>query len=229
MFELDFTASIRHLTVAFVPLMLGIILHEVAHGWMALRRGDATAAMLGRLTLNPFPHIDPLGLFVFVITSLSGSFVFGWAKPVPINPRNFKHLVKDTMLVSAAGPGCNFLLAVAFALLLRFLLVIFPVETWGHDAIWIFFFLMFRSGILINLSLAWINLLPIPPLDGSNILWGLLPPSLSYHYMRLERYGMLILILMLATGMLGTILLPLVRGSFNGIVSLILPIEYATL
>lgn len=226
MFGLDVAAGIRHLSVAFVPLMLGIILHEIAHGWMALRRGDATAAMLGRLTLNPLPHIDPVGLFVFVLTSLSGAFVFGWAKPVPINPRNFKYLVKDTMLVSAAGPASNFLLAVAFAVLLRFLLVFFPVETWGNDAVWGFFFLMFRSGIVINLSLAWINLLPIPPLDGSKILWGLLPPALSYRYMQLERYGMVILILLLATGLLGTVLFPLVRESFNAIVSFILPLEY---
>lgn len=226
MFGIDVAAGIRHLAVAFVPLMLGIILHEVAHGWMALRRGDATAATLGRLTLNPLPHIDPVGLFVFVLTSLSGAFVFGWAKPVPINPRNFKHLVKDTMLVSAAGPASNFLLAVFFAVSLRLLLVFFPVETWGNDAVWDFFFLMFRSGIVINLSLAWINLLPIPPLDGSKILWGLLPPAISYRYMQLERYGMLILILLLATGLLGTVLLPLVRESFNVIISCILPLEY---
>ena len=90
MLDIDLAVSIKRLSVAFVPLMLGIILHEVAHGWAALKRGDPTAAMLGRLTLNPVPHIDPMGLFVFVLTSLTGPFVFGWAKPVPINPRNFR-------------------------------------------------------------------------------------------------------------------------------------------
>ncbi|MFQ9868369.1 MAG: site-2 protease family protein [Bilophila wadsworthia] len=103
MLDIDLAVSIKRLSVAFVPLMLGIILHEVAHGWAALA-GDPTAAMLGRLTLNPVPHIDPMGLFVFVLTSLTGPFVFGWAKPVPINPRNFRNIVKDTMLVSFAGP-----------------------------------------------------------------------------------------------------------------------------
>lgn len=115
MLDIDLAVSIKRLSVAFVPLMLGIILHEVAHGWAALKRGDPTAAMLGRLTLNPVPHIDPMGLFVFVLTSLTGPFVFGWAKPVPINPRNFRNIVKDTMLVSFAGPATNFLLSIGFA------------------------------------------------------------------------------------------------------------------
>ncbi len=220
MFDLDFAVAIRRLAVAFVPLMLGIILHEMAHGWAALRRGDATAAMLGRLTLNPFPHIDPLGFFVFVLTSLTGPFVFGWAKPVPINPRNFRNMVKDTMLVSFAGPASNFLLAILFAVMLRLLITFFPFAEWKGSAAWDFFFLMLRSGIVINLSLAWINLLPIPPLDGSKILWGVLPPKLGYRYMQLERYGMIILVVLLATDILGSILLPLVNVSFNTIVSL---------
>ena len=130
MLDIDLAVSIKRLSVAFVPLMLGIILHEVAHGWAALKRGDPTAAMLGRLTLNPVPHIDPMGLFVFVLTSLTGPFVFGWAKPVPINPRNFRNIVKDTMLVSFAGPATNFLLSIGFAVLLRLLIEFFPLGEW---------------------------------------------------------------------------------------------------
>lgn len=217
---MDLAQVISQITVSFIPLMLGIILHEVAHGWMAKIRGDSTAAMLGRLTLNPIPHIDPIGLIVFVVTSLSGSFVFGWAKPVPINPSRFKNFVKDTMLVSFAGPACNFLLAIFFAIALNLLVSIFPYTAWKESSVWEFFFLMCRSGIVINLSLAWINLIPIPPLDGSKIVWGVLPPNAGYHYMKLERYGMLILVLLIVTNFLGIILVPLVQNSYNLIISI---------
>ena len=116
MLDIDLAVSIKRLSVAFVPLMLGIILHEVAHGWAALKRGDPTAAMLGRLTLNPVPHIAPMGLFVFVLTSLTGPFVFGWAKPVPIDFRKLKYHRKGIILVSAAGIIMNILVAVISAL-----------------------------------------------------------------------------------------------------------------
>lgn len=221
MFALDLAVPIKRLTVAFVPLMLGIILHEVAHGWAALKRGDPTAAMLGRLTLNPVPHIDPMGLFIFVLTSLTGPFIFGWAKPVPINPRNFRDVVKDTMLVSFAGPAANFLLAIGFAVLLRLLLMFFPIGEWQGDTFWDFFFLMFQTGIGVNIALAWLNLMPIPPLDGSKILWGVLPGRIGYQYMQLERYGFILLILLLATGLLGRILYPLISGTANALISLI--------
>lgn len=221
MFDLDIALSIKRLSIAFVPLMLGIILHEVAHGWVALKRGDPTAAMLGRLTLNPVPHIDPMGLFVFVLTALTSPFVFGWAKPVPINMRNFRHLVKDTMLVSFAGPASNFLLAIVFAVLLRLLIMFFPLSQWQDNSIWSFFFLMFHTGIGVNFGLAWLNLLPIPPLDGSKILWGLLPAKLGYQYMQLERYGFVILILLIVSGALSAVLMPLIELSFNFAIALI--------
>ena len=207
MLDIDLAVSIKRLSVAFVPLMLGIILHEVAHGWAALKRGDPTAAMLGRLTINPVPHIDPVGLFVFVLTSLTGPFVFGWAKPVPINPRNFRNIVKDTMLVSFAGPAANFLLSIGFAVLLRLLIEFFPFGEW--------------QGNTVNIGLGWLNLMPIPPLDGSKILWGVLPPKLGFQYMQLERYGFLVLILLLMTGALGYILYPLIQFSVNTVFSLV--------
>ena len=116
MFDFDISHALRLLAIAFVPALLGIILHEVAHGWVAERCGDPTARQLGRLTLNPLPHIDPAGLAVFGLTSLSGAFVFGWAKPVPVDPRNFRNPHRDMMLVALAGPMTNFLLAVAFGL-----------------------------------------------------------------------------------------------------------------
>ncbi len=215
MFDFDIANAIRRLAVALVPLTLGIILHEVAHGWMAQRRGDPTAAMLGRITLNPIPHIDPLGLFVFVITSLTSPFIFGWAKPVPINARNFHNIRKDTILVSFAGPAANFLLALISGLLLRIFLEIFPPNLWQHSSIWTYFFLMLSGSIAINFTLAWLNLLPIPPLDGSKILWGILPNNIGYTYMLSERYGFIIFILLIITGVLSYILYPLVTISIQ--------------
>ena len=204
MLDIDLAVSIKRLSVAFVPLMLGIILHEVAHGWAALKRGDPTAAMLGRLTLNPVPHIDPMGLFVFVLTSLTGPFI-----------------VKDTMLVSFAGPATNFLLSIGFAVLLRLLIEFFPLGEWQGNTVWDFFFLMFQTGVVVNIGLGWLNLMPIPPLDGSKILWGVLPPKLGFQYMQLERYGFLVLILLLMTGALGYVLYPLIQFSVNTVFSLI--------
>ena len=197
MLDIDLAVSIKRLSVAFVPLMLGIILHEVAHGWAALKRGDPTAAMLGRLTLNPVPHIDPMGLFVFVLTSLTGPFVFGWAKPVPINPRNFRNIVKDTMRVSFAGPATNFLLSIGFAVLLRLLIEFFPLGEWQGHTVWDFFFLIFQTGVVVNIGLGLLNLMPLPPLDGSQHLLCVLPPKLRSHPMPLERYRLLVLILLL--------------------------------
>ncbi len=211
--DADFILTVKRLAVAFVPLMLGIILHEVAHGWAAAKRGDPTAAMHGRLSLNPLPHIDPAGLVFFVLSGLFGPFLFGWAKPVPINPRNFRNLVRDTMLVSFAGPAANFLLALAAAVLLRIFAGLFPYEYWHTSGIWNFVFLSLYTGVSVNYTLAWFNLMPVPPLDGSKILWGVLPADLGYRYMQLERYGMVILMLLLLTGVFGYVLFPLVRLS----------------
>lgn len=221
MFDIDFAVAIKRMAVAFVPLMLGIIVHEVAHGWVAARRGDPTAAMLGRLTLNPVPHIDPMGLGLFILTSLTGPFVFGWAKPVPIDPRNFKNPVKDIMLVSFAGPAANFLMALAAAVLLRGFVEWFPFQEWRTSQVWNFFLQMLYTGVSINMTLAWFNLMPIPPLDGSKILWGLLPASIAGKYMALERYGFVIVMLLLMTGLFGIVLFPLVRLSIDLALSLV--------
>ena len=210
---MDLSIGIQRLAVAFVPLAFGIIAHEVAHAWVAKACGDPTASRLGRITLNPLPHIDPMGLFVFVVTSLTGPFIFGWAKPVPINPQYFRHLNRDTIFVSAAGPLTNFLLAVFFGLLLRLQIQFFPPQEWLQDGVWQFFRLMFYAGVTINLTLAWLNLMPIPPLDGSKILWGLLPPAIAWRYMQLERYGMILILLLILTGGLGLILRPLIGMS----------------
>lgn len=214
MSDFNIAAQISHLAVAFLPVLLGIILHEVAHGWAALRCGDPTARMLGRLTLNPVPHIDPMGMGVFVFTALVTPFVFGWAKPVPVNPRHFRNYRRGMLLVSAAGPLTNMLLALTFAACLRVLLLA-PAEFIMNTAPGEFLLQMFQVGIAANFTLAWINLLPIPPLDGGHILETLLPGQIALQFQRLERYGFLLLVLLIASGALSAVLMPLVRGSWT--------------
>lgn len=211
MFDTDIALYVKRFAIAAIPALLGIILHEVAHGWVAARRGDPTASQLGRLTLNPLPHIDPTGLLVFAMTSLTGSFVFGWAKPVPVNPRYFKNPVRDMMLVALAGPVTNFLLAALFAVLLRLLVTLMPPAAWADSSSYVFVLLLMQAGIIINCGLAWLNLLPIPPLDGSKVLAYFLPPEMAWRYMSAERYGFVILLVLLLSGGLGYVLGPLVR------------------
>ncbi len=213
MFDADLALSLKRVSVALIPAMLGIILHEVAHGYVADKRGDPTARLNGRLTLNPLPHIDPMGLLVFVLTSISGLFVFGWAKPVPVDPRNLRNPHKDMMLVAISGPLTNLALAVIFALLLRVLVGFMPPSEWESNTTYIFFFIMLQVGIVINCGLCWLNMLPIPPLDGSKVLAYFLPPRLAWQYMSAGRYGFVILLLLLGTGALSYILGPLVYGT----------------
>ena len=167
MFDLNLAQVVHIIAVSLVPALLGIILHEVAHGWVARRCGDPTAEQMGRLTLNPIPHIDPMGLLVFGLTSLSGSFVFGWAKPVPVDPRYFRHAERDMMLVSLAGPMTNFILAIAFGLCIFFVAHFLPIERWAESQVFKFFVESLQAGVIINFGLGWLNLVPVPPLDGS--------------------------------------------------------------
>ncbi len=222
MFNFDLHTSISRLAVAFVPVVLGIILHEVAHGWVASLRGDQTARMLGRVTLNPLPHIDPMGLGMFVLTALSPmGFIFGWARPVPVNPRNFRSPRLDDILVSAAGALTNMALAVLFAILLRVSLSLVPPEVFTSSGTARFFLNMFMTGVVANFGLAWVNLLPIPPLDGSHILANLLPGPLAYQYQSLGRYGFLILIALLMFNILGAVVVPLIDISVRLVFSLV--------
>lgn len=221
MFDFDFSQVVHVLSISFVPALLGIILHEVAHGWAAKKCGDPTAEAMGRLTLNPIPHIDPMGLLVFGLTSLSGSFVFGWAKPVPVDPRYFRHARRDMMLVSLAGPMTNFLLACAFGLCIYASAHFLPAEKWGDSQIFKFFIQSCNAGVIINFGLGWLNLVPVPPLDGSKILAYFLPKELSWRFMDAGKYGFIILLLLLFTGALGKILGPLVRWSASSLYSLL--------
>ncbi|MCB1637959.1 MAG: site-2 protease family protein, partial [Thiothrix sp.] len=175
MFEnFDLQAVIYALAVGAIPVLFAITLHEVAHGWMASRLGDKTAEMLGRLSLNPIRHIDPVGTVAIpaILLLLGSPFLFGWAKPVPVNFRNLRHYRRDMVLVAAAGPGANLLMACGWTLLLGIFAVL------GHDSsVGQGFMSMAQVGVTINLLLMVFNLLPIPPLDGGRVLAGLLPPG----------------------------------------------------
>ena len=195
--DLNIALLIKKIAISFVPLMLGLVIHEYAHGWMAKRCGDDTASSLGRLTLNPLPHIDPMGMIFFILTSLSGPFVFGWAKPVPINPRRFHRLKRDFALVAAAGPVSNLLLALLSACVLKGYLLLMPTQAWHTSSTWQFGMLSLYTSITVNCALAWFNLIPIPPLDGSKILWTILPGHMGLRYLQMERYGTLLILLLL--------------------------------
>ena len=179
-------------------LLLSVVVHEVAHAWQALREGDTTARDLGRITLNPIPHLDPVGSIIVpvVLHLLPGSFLFGWAKPVPVNPLNFRSQPAGDIRVSLAGIVANLGLVVLGAALLALLVALDSVlPLGGVEGSTVFSILSY--GIFINLILAYFNLIPIPPLDGSHVLYHLLPSSLREHYRALGRYGIGILVLLL--------------------------------
>jgi Zn-dependent protease len=199
---MDELTLVQRIVVWILPVVFAITVHEVAHGWMAKRYGDKTADQLGRLTLNPLKHIDPVGTIIIpglLLITFTG-FIFGWAKPVPVDARNFKNPKKAMMMVALAGPASNLLMAIGWALLAR-LGVAIELEFISMPLIY-----SGVAGITINLVLALINLLPIPPLDGSRILSGLLPDYWAWRFNQLERWGFLILLVLLATNALGAIL-----------------------
>jgi Zn-dependent protease len=208
----DLAQALKSLAIYFVPLLLGIVCHEVAHGWVAYRLGDPTAKNLGRLTLNPVRHFDPTGAVIFLLTTLFGPFVLGWAKPVPIHPGHFKNPTRGMALVSAAGPAANLILAVIFAFLLRGMIALLEQQEDPNSTFFLFpLALICKAGVDVNIILAVFNLLPVPPLDGSKIVAWLLPDALAEKYLELERFGFLILIVLLATGLAGMLIQPAYR------------------
>lgn len=200
-------------------LLFAVIMHELAHGFVAYLLGDNTAKREGRLTLNPIPHIDPLGsLLLPGLLMLVGSpFLFGWAKPVPVNPYNFKNLGfrLGSAITSFAGPGVNIFLAVMFSLLYKlstnpeFITSLASLTgIWFVEAVVVPLAIFFKYSVMVNLILAIFNLLPIPPLDGGHILLSLLPPDVYEKVAPYEQYGFFILILLLFSGVLGFIIAP---------------------
>lgn len=207
----EFT-TIQQICIWILPILLAITLHEVAHGYVAFYCGDNTAKMFGRLSFNPIKHIDPIGtlalpLLIGVLTHFS--FLFGYAKPVPINWNQLRKPKRDMILVAVAGPLSNIIMAFIWAGLLKIASLIHPESSMAA----LFLLMTARAGIIVNLILAFLNLIPIPPLDGSRILLSLLSPQHALRYMSIEPYGFLILILLAYTGVLGYLLTPLINGT----------------
>jgi Zn-dependent protease len=203
---------IQKLAVWVVPALLAITVHEVAHGWMALKLGDRTAMMLGRLTLNPVKHIDPIGtLLVPGLLLAIGGFIFGWAKPVPVTWENLKHPKRDMALVALAGPMANLLMAAFWLVVMQIGMALMD----GNATIAQPLVYMAVAGIFINAILMILNLLPLPPLDGSRVVASLLPGPLAWQYSRLEPYGLIILLVLFVTQILGKIMWPLLAAFFG--------------
>ena len=199
-------SPIQYFTISIIPVLLAITVHEAAHGYAAKYFGDKTAYFLGRITLNPIKHIDPVGTVVIpgMLLLLSAPFLFGWAKPVPVNFSNLNNPKKDMMWVALAGPASNLAMAIIWAIILG----LFKSSGASYA---LFIIGMAQVGIMINLVLMLLNLLPIPPLDGGRMAVSLLPSPWSYKLASIERYGMFILIFLIVSGLLSAILLPLLR------------------
>ena len=191
-----------NLAISLVLFFLAVIIHEYSHGWVAWKLGDSTAKMAGRLTLNPAAHIDPIGtlLLPLILLVTHSPVLFGWAKPVPVDFQSLHNPKKDMIWVSLAGPGANILLAVILSFILKL------AGAAGNPL----FVVVTSSAIIINLVLAIFNILPIPPLDGSRVVMGLLPIELSVKYARIEPYGLVIIFGLLYLGLIGNFIWPLV-------------------
>ena len=191
------------LIIYIIPLLFAITLHEAAHGWVASKLGDHTARMMGRVTLNPIKHVDPVGTILVPLTLLlmpGVGFIFGWAKPVPINFRALRSQKSGMIWVALAGPGANFLMAIGWLILA---IISLKLELF-------ILYSMARVGIFLNILLAVFNLLPIPPLDGSRVISALLPGPLAYKYGQFEQYGFLILLGLMFIGGFQLFVLPIV-------------------
>jgi len=209
-------STIYELLLLIPVLLFSLSLHEFSHGYVSYKLGDPTPKAQGRLTLNPLAHLDPMGSLVLLITRR-----FGWAKPVPINPNYYNKPRKGLMLVSLAGPFSNFFLAAVFALTARMVLFfsssgLYQLQQAGFSGLVETIFVFFQLAVTINLALGFFNLLPIPPLDGSKILMGILPQRFDRYIRKLEGpYGMVLLIILAYTGILWSIIGPLVRTAYG--------------
>jgi len=215
MFDFFSPEKLQQYAILAPALLVALVCHEVAHGYVAYLLGDPTAKSEGRLTLNPFKHLDPLGTLAFFFVS------FGWAKPVPVNPRYFKNPRQGMLLTAIAGPGTNFILAAAFAMGIHIMTSIEFMPGTMTAKIIIPLYHISQAGVFVNLILGVFNLIPIPPLDGSNVLAYFLPPQMAFKFMSLSRYGFVILIGLIIVGrysgynLVGQVILPMVYGMAN--------------
>jgi Zn-dependent protease len=212
--DLDIARIAQLIAVAALPLVFAITLHEAAHGYVARHFGDFTAHAQGRISLNPLRHIDPIGTLlvpVLILALSGGRFIFGWAKPVPVNFGNLRRPKRDMLWVAAAGPGANLAMALAWVLVLKVLIVLpgaVYTDWLGQVA---------RAGVVLNVVFMVLNLLPVPPLDGGRIAYSLLPNRFAYHYGKLEPYGLVIVLALLVVGALGAVLWPFVIALIRAI------------
>ena len=208
----NFESIIQGIAIYALPVIFAITLHEAAHGYIAKHFGDLTAYQAGRISLNPIKHIDlmgtiivPLTLFIIGKLTMGMGFLFGWAKPVPVNFSQLHHPKRDMLWVAAAGPAANLFMACCWAIILKLGAISFPDHIYAKPMI-----LMGQAGIEINLILMVLNLLPLPPLDGGRMAISLLPNQIAYAFSRIEPYGFMILLLLLVTGILGAIVWPMI-------------------
>jgi Zn-dependent protease len=201
---------VQQIAVYALPVVFAITLHEAAHGYVARYFGDTTAYMMGRVSLNPLRHIDPIGtILVPLLTMFLGGILFGWAKPVPVNFNQLRNPKKDMLWVALAGPASNLAMALAWALVMKF------ANMMPDSALSLPMALMGRAGITINAVLMVLNLMPLPPLDGGRIAVSLLPNRLAYRYAMVEPYGMILLVILLFSGVLGKIMWPLIDATMT--------------
>ncbi|MDU9047732.1 MAG: site-2 protease family protein [Candidatus Electrothrix sp. Rat3] len=201
---MDLNHTIQQLIITAPPFLFALTFHELAHGYTAWKLGDPTAKDAGRLTMNPLKHLDPFGVLAFFIMRI------GWAKPVPVNPRYFQDPQKGMLLTALAGPVANLFLAIISAVLVKVLAAV-PISSQLMFNVFKPMFDMMAASVWINVMLAVFNFLPIPPLDGSKILMGFLPLDKAASYARLEPYGFIILLVLFYTGMIGTVIMPIIN------------------
>lgn len=208
----DYLEYFKLLLIKTPPILLALTVHEAAHAWTSKRLGDNTAYLLGRVSLNPIKHLDPIGTAMLFLSGM-----FGWAKPVPVNPMNFKEPSRGMMLVSIAGPGANLILAVLSAVVYKFMIG-FESSIFAFPSLAPMFF-MVKVSIIINIGLAIFNMIPVPPLDGSKVLAHFLPADKAFVYSRLEPYGFLVLILLIFTGIIDAVISPFIRLAYGLLVN----------
>jgi len=216
--NIDINAIMQGISIWALPVLFAVVLHEVAHGWVADKLGDDTARWMGRLTLNPLKHIDPIGtlLIPILLLVMQSPFLFGYAKPVPINWRKLRNPKRDMVWVALAGPLTNLALALLSTAVLMLAVIMPESMLWFTKPL----ALMCQASIIINLVLFIFNLLPLPPLDGGRVAVGLLPGPMGYQLSKLERYGFIIIVVLLVMGWLQAIIGPVVMGGSQFLMSL---------